>query len=670
MIKAKFYINGNSVIVPNNYQELALELNFDKDDPSYRGEVSVNSWEFGLGSNKNDDSLRKIKNYIDAGLTGGEGVFQGLPLSIAIDNGLSEDTIFDGFMDLTQSEIFCDKAVVSTKEIGGIDWLNEVADSFTFEYLATPLSDGGVGLINNNDYVYVPYLVQKDFSSTDLAIMILTATAIVLEFLDIINGIIGLVAGFASEPVVWALVVQAIVMFFRLIIALSLVIGLIKQLISVLYHRVKYAAGMYILDLCKFGADYLGMDFKSETILEKDVWRRVCLLSQTFQTEANAANVRRGLLKKLAQVNYGVYSLRDKGKLKGFYRGTFGQLLRELKDVFNAKVIIEDGVNGGRKTLRLEMNNFNNSSNLYKLPPVDKSELGYRFNSDDFAGSYKISFTPDLQDKHVWQNYTGTSFEVVTAPKIQSSNVGALLMKNNIDITIPYSLATRKEELNNLEIILDDINEFIADILQPFETVVNVFVDAINKLIKAVNKIFNVVRTVIGKKAATSKPKYLNRMNAVHLLRTRVERKRLYVMLMEQDFINTTKMLMTNFSNEIGTKDAFRDKLKIDDLNKSMVNAEQIYNEFHYYNSFFDDSNGIQYPNQYKIYSIDKIPFCYEDYLKVRDSNYFYDSDGITVGEIISLKWNIYEQTASIKYKKKEIYTTNLKQYKILSDGR
>ena len=117
------------------------------------------------------------------------------------------------------------------------------------------------------------------------------------------------------------------------------------------------------------------------------------------------------------------------------------------------------------------------------------------------------------------------------------------------------------------------------------------------------------------------------------------------------------------------------------------MSANNLWNNFHLINSFIEDDNrtvttvlGIpfvsqgvaleQVNNQKKVYSVSNIPFCIEDYNLVKDNSQIFDSDGVTKGEIVSLKWNVFSQTADITFKVKEKYTNNLKLTKILSDGQ
>lgn len=129
------YINGQLVNDPNNLSELSIELNFDSDNPTAR--VSINEWEIGTGSRFGVDGVTILNQHLIDGLTGNVGVFEGVPFVIDIEKGGALRRAFDGFFDLSEGTIECNLITAPAIETGKIDWLNEVADSFTFEYLAT-----------------------------------------------------------------------------------------------------------------------------------------------------------------------------------------------------------------------------------------------------------------------------------------------------------------------------------------------------------------------------------------------------------------------------------------------------------------------------------------------------------------------------------------------------
>ena len=53
------------------------------------------------------------------------------------------------------------------------------------------------------------------------------------------------------------------------------------------------------------------------------------------------------------------------------------------------------------------------------------------------------------------------------------------------------------------------------------------------------------------------------------------------------------------------------------------------------------------------------VPFCYDDYLLVKNDNELRDGDA--TGRIDSLTWNVEAQTANIKYRINELYSDNFK---------
>ena len=102
--------------------------------------------------------------------------------------------------------------------------------------------------------------------------------------------------------------------------------------------------------------------------------------------------------------------------------------------------------------------------------------------------------------------------------------------------------------------------------------------------------------------------------------------------------------------------------------NDNVINSEFIYDEFHFLRNFAitgERPNG----NQYKIYSAEGVPFCYDDYQLLKNSNRLQDSEG-REGELISCRWNIEQETASIDYKINEAYTTNIEVEIITPDGK
>ena len=107
---------------------------------------------------------------------------------------------------------------------------------------------------------------------------------------------------------------------------------------------------------------------------------------------------------------------------------------------------------------------------------------------------------------------------------------------------------------------------------------------------------------------------------------------------------------------------------KVSTNNVNVINSEFLYNNFHK-NRIFAISTDYPNGNQYKIYNASGVPFCFDDYEKLRTSNKMQDDLGRN-GEILSCRWNVEEQTAEIEYKISEAYTNNLRTEVITPDGK
>lgn len=682
-LKTNFYLNGVKITEPLNYKELSIELNFDKDDPAYRGQVSTNDWTFGLGDkNDNNDASRIINKYINDGLVGGYGIFDGIPFRIELQQNNQVENLFDGYLDLPNGNFLCNEINAKSVETGKIDWLNDVADSFTFEYLEN------IGVITKRDYILIPYQINEQTNRYETAILLITAFTIVNELINIISIIKSVITALIFDPLQWGNIAAAISLLIRIVIFVIQINIFFKYLFSYVLQPIRYKAGMYLHDLCRIGASYLGLDFRS-TILDGSNpkytvngagFNHVALIPNDFNQYEDENGI------------FGITKRRDAIKeLNGFYRGTFGDLLRELKNMFNGKIIIEDNPNGGLPILRLERIDYSNNLSPYKIPNIDKSESPLKYNSNDFIANYNLSFTASLNDKNLWQDYIGTEIQIITSPKIKGSNI---IVNGEKKLQIGFTLSAIKLDLSKSEKFIKKLIIIYFTKLNVVFIIVKALVIAINAVIKAINKIIDKLEKLgIFKDVKRAKPIDLERVeNPLKLFKQRFEERRSRIMLMENNFIQHPRLIALErpyndpyVKANISLQNTNPKGSRVNLYNRNLLNAPFLWHKFHVINSFIeDDATSIRISgrniqiantwektnNQKKIYDIVNVPFCYEDYLKVKNSSEILDSDGITIAEVVSLKWNVYNQTADITYKVKSKYTDNLKITKIYSDGR
>lgn len=701
----QFYLNDVAVDAPANWQSLLIELNFDSDAPDAR--VTINDWEW---IRENSDT---INSWIADGLTGGVGIFEGIPFRIELGKSGTIEQLYNGYLDLSTSQIECNQVTATAKERLGIDYINDIADSFSFEYLNTKAklgSNGQTMLPFTDRYVYVPYVISTVPSAQEAILAAVSLITLLIELQNALSSLLKHISGIATFS--WSDLFKIVIHVAYIAFLFATIIRVIQDLFNAIIQPVKFHAGMKIKDLCEIGSDWMGFDFASETILELEEFADLVLLPQKYNMPINEdIDFIQGFtdVSSISQTATGSNQI-GQNEENGYYNGTFGQLLRDLKTMFNAKVIIQESSTGDRPTLRLERIDYSTSENLYNLPPIDNNDA-YRFNVNDFNANYLVEFSLDSAEKNTFLDYRGTVYQS-TAKPITVDNSDLVIMKGLNSVAIPYALGKRKETLTVPEKILLPIINEIEQIINSIALLVNgvvftawvagnVMITQINNIIDAVNglpggtDIPNIDTNLLGE---------ISELPFIDINNTAGDpNERIGMLLLENDFINVPKIIKVNTvaeqstppvitGNILGFEFSFSEYLEFggnvvySDVdykanilnvdNATILSAENIYKKFHYINSFVPtdvsdtDDNPLtpQLHNQWKLYEFENVPFCFEDYLKVKNDNkiIFVDKFGLVEG----IEWNIFNETAKITFRVNELYTLNLENVELIPLGR
>lgn len=701
----QFYLNDVAVDAPANWQSLLIELNFDSDAPDAR--VTINDWEW---IRENSDT---INSWIADGLTGGVGIFEGIPFRIELGKSGTIEQLYNGYLDLSTSQIECNQVTATAKERLGIDYINDIADSFSFEYLNTKAklgSNGQTMLPFTDRYVYVPYVISTVPSAQEAILAAVSLITLLIELQNALSSLLKHISGIATFS--WSDLFKIVIHVAYIAFLFATIIRVIQDLFNAIIQPVKFHAGMKIKDLCEIGSDWMGFDFASETILELEEFADLVLLPQKYNMPINEdIDFIQGFtdVSSISQTATGSTQI-GQNEENGYYNGTFGQLLRDLKTMFNAKVIIQESSTGDRPTLRLERIDYSTSENLYNLPPIDNNDA-YRFNVNDFNANYLVEFSLDSAEKNTFLDYRGTVYQS-TAKPITVDNADLVIMKGLNSVAIPYALGKRKETLTVPEKILLPIINEIEQIINSIALLVNgvvftawvagnVMITQINNIIDAVNglpggtDIPNIDPNLLGE---------ISELPFIDINNTAGDpNERIGMLLLENDFINVPKVIKVNTvaqqstppvitSNILGFEFSFSEFLEfggnvvysnidykaniLNVDNATILSAENIYKKFHYINSFVPtdiadtDDNPLtpQLHNQWKLYEFENVPFCFEDYLKVKNDNkiIFVDKFGLVEG----IEWNIFNETAKITFRVNELYTLNLENVELIPLGR
>lgn len=305
-------------------------------------------------------------------------------------------------------------------------------------------------------------------------------------------------------------------------------------------------------------------------------------------------------------VDDGIPSLGDSGYI-------FSEFLQNVLTMFNAKIQIDE--NNVVNIESLNNDSFWIQNAIFELPDVLRES--YSFNTEELAATNLISFAVDYSDAWSLDNYTGTNYEVKTE-LINVSSEQRNLLKGLKSNTIPYALGSRKGTLTSLEQVFSDALGIVESIINPLR----------------------VLEGSIG----------VNLGLPVFSLEARFN-ERLGVLKLSEQFTSVPKVLYLQFSV---------DKLLIPSNNRDALSARYLWNKYLNKQSFVDN----EFREQYQLFRNIRVPFTLQDFIKLKENSYFYDTDGARA-KVDKISWRIGDDYAVIDFRKEFVYTRNLKETKI-----
>lgn len=441
----RHFINGNDFGEPRDWQ--GLEIFVDWRNETESAKLNITDLEFVLKANK------YLQERILNGLNGGVGIFEGEPYQIKIGDPESPSYVFDGYLDFTDDTTFVgnESVVCSLKKKKGTDWLNDVADGFSFAYLYDQ------NTITDGDFVRVPYVINYIPDGLEIAVLSISIYMMTKEIIENVQALAETIADVtdASTPVIgvsvglgagvvtawdignFILTVLKTLARIAYIIAITLaIIQMVESLFQQILPPKRHHLGMTFRKLLERGCQHLGLNLQS-SIAELD-WVFI-----PRKDKKGGENGETGF-----PTNSG-----------GFY--TFGDAIRTLKDMFNANHKIIDN------TFIFERKDFFEFNGTYQIPEVlqDQTKLlnNVKFNTDEMVANYNISFQYDIQDQNTLNDQNGRVFQAITRP-INTNNENFVNIKGLAEIIIPFSLGKTKTQLNNVETIAKSLGQIVDTI--------------------------------------------------------------------------------------------------------------------------------------------------------------------------------------------------------------
>lgn len=408
----KAYINGVRVDLPEDWQSIQVVANFGED---VQPAIETEDFTF-VGS-----ACDEIVKHIQLGY-----YFEGLPFRMEVQNGNDVRSVFDGYIDLTDSyeKLSTDRIKVKVKVKGGVDDLATKLSSFTYGYLDS------LGVITSVD---VEYVIEKKNNVVEI---VMTSVAIYLMTKEIaesieristnINNVQALfttsASGVPPSPPLGAILLASLQLLVEIAYTAVLLVAIVKMATDLIQGFVslvrKYKACSFY-ELLSSACEYLGYQFSS-TI--SDLSNIHFLPSDPFNDK----------------IESGVPRPND----AGYNCGDFFAICQRM---FSARTVVLDNV--------VHFENLDSTfwvkQSSFKMPSVFKDVE--RKNGSDLVGTRIISFTTDVADEWTIENIKGTYYDVRTLQTDYRNGFDYLNIKNIDDRIIPFALGNRKDQLNILE---------------------------------------------------------------------------------------------------------------------------------------------------------------------------------------------------------------------------
>jgi hypothetical protein len=593
MINSRHYLNNAQVDEPENWQDLEITLDFTKD--SLEPTINLDNLEFVL------DTATEIISTLET-----NGYYQGIPYRIDVGDLMTPALSYVGYLDPTQAPTVkaSNRIEIALRKQQGADWLVEVADSFSFRYLASSGYNGN-GKINNSDYQKVNYIINYIPDGVTLIILSISAFILAKELVDSVKRIakqtvdlikqvvpntgtgvgagVVVVTSWSIGQVVGAIINLAIEIAYAVGIIFALV-KLIEQIVEQLVPKKRFHLGMGIKDLVQKACDHLELTLDSDLLDSLDNSEKwVIIPSKSHKGGDPPTGTPRGEWTEL-----GVPNSSD-----GI--DTFGDLIRFIKNTFNADYKLKNGV------FKLERRDYWQGIASYTIPNTFTNQDDLRnengFNTDELVSNYVISWDTDQQDLNTLDNVNGKTYQAVTSiTSIQNQEL--VLLKGLERVVIPMSMAVRKDKLTAIEEVL------------------KVFLQAADFLAGQLDN------------PQSFGSQFSARVGSMHI---------------SSHFLSRPKMVVMQ-----GSKLA-RDQ-------RSIMAASKLWENYHYIESFvtINDVN-----NQQVIFKEQEIPFCTADFVSLLDNNFCNTVDG-EKAQVTNLVWRVEDDYATITYRVYRIYDNNL----------
>ena len=616
----KFTLNGDEIAPPKNWKELEVELNFDNNTDR----LTTNDFEF-LGS-----TATFINEWIESGCNGGVGMLE--PPVFSVDEVCESGTfnILESVLDLRKAEFACDWTKTPIQELGNIDFLTEAADTFSLLLLIEELNPNEIGYIHPNELSEVYYNTLDVPDVPALMGLTLTTFGLVQETITTVTaGIDAINAFIGNYPAVGEGIGQMVVNSIQLTILTIQTRILIDQITEALVPFPRKHKALKAKVGFEKGCAYLGYKFSS-TILDSPEYKNLCVIP-----------------KKTTQ-GVDIDVSKTVNTQEATSQETFGDWIRDLSEVFNAKItIIGD-------TVHWERRDHFKSQGSYQVPNVLKEFSGTNADETDF--NFVVGFKTDSADLQTFQQYDNSIYSHTVIPVVTSlAQTGTaitpynnatiknrLLMSGTSDKQFAFGVVGRREScLSPLENTLLFLTDFV-DNIKTF------YVDNFNA--------WQIVGGVVFGPLGATVAAFITSLGNDEPSFSEINCRKGY-MLLATDYIGVKRLCILD-EGEVDNAETGENLIAFN--NQVHLSAKYIWDNFHYIDSPAPLFGTVG--NQWITYKGIEVPFTCEDFAEIKQQGHNYiNYGGVDIpAKIDSLKFNPFNCTAILDIRIQKKWTCNL----------
>lgn len=525
---------------------------------------------------------------------------EGIPFALNISNGnIAYD--FKFYLDYTRMKFLSDiETVVGVTAESSLQQFDFRADGITQRLLLSK------NILNLADFQNVPYVVENRKTLLERINLLFQGFILLKSLVDEIFKLINIAADITSFGIAQALVnlTTTIAALVLQVVALK---NLLEQIRESFFPNLLYHSGIkpkVFLQKAIAYMGYSGTNFGTFT----DIMNKLTILGSKNNQKGipdNFVNPIAGIMNP-SDVGYNLFAMKE-----------------QLKNQFRLREAIIDNV----YHLRPEKDPFWVQTSSYIMPNVLIEQTfanngTIRPNYEDVNSSTIVEYRTDDSDLHTLDDLanesdpssTGKIISVTTVTPIVVGDQRKVLLKGSKNVDIPYTLAVRKD-------VLDDLFDLFIENVEGFEELKEQILDQIENLSDILNQSGIPLDDII-----------LGLTNRTGALKV------------ENHFFSVPKMMLLEDNNQGNPR--------IPENFVDIIGAKAIYEDFHSYDSFIPGNRNPSDFNETAAKLISegvRIPFGLQDFNSILNNSYFSTQEGNT-GKFTKVDWNVEGDFAIVDF--------------------